>query len=88
MYTWDGNHRLSAWTGVLKLFKSYYSNEFLSNEWNLKKVNLGAAPAYQKDVYLHPHVRVQIVNVTHDNEMDMLSIVMRINRYLLLIVWV
>ena len=24
LYTWDGNHRLSAWTGVLKLCKSIY----------------------------------------------------------------
>ena len=87
LYTWDGNHRLSAWTGVLKLCKSIYSNEFASNEWNLKKVNVCAAPAYQKDVYLHPRVRVQTVYVTHENEMDMLSIVMRINKYLL-IVWV
>ena len=86
LYTWDGNLRLSAWTRVVKLCKSIYSNEFANNnEWNLKKVNVCAASAYQKDVYLHPRVRVQIVNVTHENEMDMLSIVMRINRYLLLI---
>ena len=81
LYTWDGNHRLSSWIGLLKLCKSIYSNEFASFEWNLKKVNVCTALAYQKDVYLHPRVRVQIVTVTHENEMDMLSIVMQINRY-------
>ena len=43
--------------------------------------HFAAFAAYQNDISLHPRVRVQLVKVDASNEVDMLSIVMRINRY-------
>ena len=39
------------------------------------------ALAYENDPSMHPSVRVDLVSPTEENEMDMLSIVMRINRF-------
>ena len=50
------------------------------NVWFVIQALLCAAPAYANDPALHARVRVQLVNIDHGNEMDMMSIVMRINR--------
>lgn len=42
---------------------------------------VSTALAFQNDPMLHPRVRVQLVKTDETNEADMLSIVMRLNRY-------
>ena len=84
LYTWDGNHRLAAWTKVIKQGNKFSTNLHSTNRFYVsfsKKLKINAFSGnFENDLDRHLCVKVTLVHADLKNQAGLMHMVARLNK--------